>query len=168
MTIEIPLSQQGKHAGKYVAIVDDCDADLAELRWRVQLHSKNRVRYVLRLNCELGVTEFIHRVILEDMLERPLKEGEFVDHINGDGLDNRRCNLRLANHAQNIANQRKQQRVTSSQYKGVTKMKNEKWKAQIRANNKLIYLGYFDTEHEAHLAYVKASRELFGEFANGG
>lgn len=166
----IPLSQQGKHAGKYIAIVDDCDADLANVRWRVQTNKRNRTQYALRSNRDFGISidEFMHRVILEDMIGRKLNEGEYVDHINGNGLDNRRCNLRLATHQQNCANRRKQLTPKSSQYKGVTMEKDKKWKARIRHNNELIYLGRFSAEHDAHLAYVEASKRLFGEFANTG
>jgi hypothetical protein len=169
MTIEIPLSIQGKNAGKYTAIVDDCDADLAELRWRVEITSTHCI-YAVRANrdFDIPIKERMHRVILEDMLERPLKECEFVDHVNGNGLDNRRGNLRLATKSQNAQNRRKVN-GTTSQYKGTTWDKHSnKWKAQIRHNGKLIHLGLFDTEADAHRAYCEKAKELFGEFYNDG
>jgi len=81
-----------------------------------------------------------------------------VDHKNRNTLDNRRSNLRLATHAQNMQNQ-----VTStgtSQYKGVTKS-GHKWRAQIQRK----YLGEFTLEIEAALAYDSMARILYGEFA---
>lgn len=91
--------------------------------------------------------------------------GYVVDHINGDGLDNRRVNLRIATTAQNAMNKRG--RVTgSSVYKGVTfDKKTGKWQAAIRFNGKEVYLGQFATDAEAHLAYSEAAAEKFGEFA---
>lgn len=85
-----------------------------------------------------------------------------IDHINGDPLDNRFCNLREATRHQNMHNTKK--RAGTSRYKGVSKSFG-KWKAQIRANGNPIHLGQFATEEEAHAAYCKAAKELHGEFA---
>lgn len=81
-----------------------------------------------------------------------------VDHINRNTLDNRRNNLRLATHAQNMQNQ-----VTStgkSKYKGVT-VRGNKWRAHCKGN----YLGEFKSEIEAAMAYDSMARVLYGEFA---
>lgn len=88
-----------------------------------------------------------------------------IDHIDGNPLNNRIENLRLASHAENMRNT-KLQRNNSSGYKGVTWCKrNNKWVAQIRANNRGLHLGYFPTPELAHMAYCKAAAELHGEFA---
>lgn len=102
----------------------------------------------------------MHRVILKapDHLE--------VDHINGDGLDNRKCNLRLATRAQNAYNTRPMPHNKSG-YKGVSRHPDGPWTARIRCQLKSIdrSLGFFPTPEAAAHAYDKAALELFGEFA---
>jgi hypothetical protein len=88
-----------------------------------------------------------------------------IDHINGNGLDNRRCNLRSATNSQNQANRRKQKN-TSSIYKGVTWNKHaKKWLSQVKFNYEGIYLGLFISEIDAAIAYNAKAKELFGEYA---
>lgn len=89
----------------------------------------------------------------------------FVDHKNGNGLDNRLENLRLTDRAKNAANSRKLKKA-GSVYKGVYKHKKcVNWNARIQYNGKRIDLGYFTSEKEAALAYDTAARLYFGEFA---
>lgn len=91
--------------------------------------------------------------------------GMKTDHINGNGLDNRRENLRICTHAENMRNSRPHSNNTSG-FKGVAWNKREsKWVAHIRLNRKRIHLGYFDTAEAAATAYEKAARELHGEFS---
>ena len=85
-----------------------------------------------------------------------------VDHINGDGLDNRRKNLRSCSAQQNVANRRKSL-GKSSRFKGVCKYRTG-WRAVIR-HGKPIWLGVYSTEVEAAKVYDAAATELFGEFA---
>jgi len=88
-----------------------------------------------------------------------------VDHINGNGLDNRKCNLRVCNNRQNQQN-RRPQRLSTSQYKGVNwDSINSQWKSRICFNGKQIHIGRFDSEQEAARAYDIKAKELFGEFA---
>ena len=88
-----------------------------------------------------------------------------IDHINGDGLDNRIANLRLASNAQNLAN-RGRQKNNASGYKGVHfEAWTGRYKARIQHGGKSYNLGRFDTPEEAHEAYKKAAAERFGEFA---
>ena len=91
-----------------------------------------------------------------------------IDHVNGDPADNRIVNLRLASKTENNRNQRKREGC-SSRYKGVTWDRNwRKWRAAIRVNRRLIRLGEFDDEYQAHLAYCRAADEYFGEFRRYG
>jgi hypothetical protein len=91
-----------------------------------------------------------------------------IDHINGDPADNRIINLRLATPAQNAKNIRKKENTTSS-YKGASwHKKTGKWQAQIKVDGRNIYLGYYNTQLDAHLAYCAAAARLHGEFANFG
>lgn len=88
-----------------------------------------------------------------------------VDHVNGDGLDNRRANLRLASHAQNMHNQRVRLNSVSG-FKGVSYDKDrQKWLARIALNGRTKNLGRFGTSGEAHDAYTQAAGQLHGEFA---
>jgi len=92
-------------------------------------------------------------------------KGKHVDHINGNGLDNRRSNLRIATISQNLANTDKHSHNTSG-YKGVYWDKvNKKWKAQITKNNKVRSLGRYVDILEAAKAYDNAAISLHGEFA---
>jgi hypothetical protein len=93
-----------------------------------------------------------------------------VDHMNGDTLDNRRCNLRLASQRQNSQNMR---RRNDKKYKGVSKANlihgkyqpSSPWRSRIRVDGKLINLGHYKTEEQAALAYNEAAKKHFGEFA---
>lgn len=101
----------------------------------------------------------MHRIVLD------LPKGFDVDHRNCNGLDNRRENLRSATRSQNIANQRKH--ITNkwrSRYKGVKKS-GRRWEARLKKNGIEHSLGTFVVEEEAALAYNKAAKKLFGEFA---
>jgi len=87
-----------------------------------------------------------------------------VDHINGNGLNNTRENLRLCTRSQNMMNQRL--KGGTSRFRGVSWLKGgAKWHAQVRANGKRLHLGLFTDETEAAMAYDAAARELFGDFA---
>jgi len=87
----------------------------------------------------------------------------FVDHANGNGLDNRRSNLRQSTHAQNMANSRLNKNNTSG-FRGVSR-NGSSWGAQIRLGGRPTYLGTHDTPQSAARAYDAAALEHFGEFA---
>ncbi len=95
-------------------------------------------------------------------------KGSQVDHINGDRLDNRRCNLRLCTSSQNQANRKVSRGV--SHFKGVTYQKRPtgtgSWKAQIVVGGDVLFLGVFNTDKEAAAAYNAAAVLHFGEFAH--
>jgi hypothetical protein len=95
---------------------------------------------------------------------------DFVDHRDENGLNNRRDNLRICTHAQNLRNRQKPRgRKTSSRFKGVTfapHNKSKPWMAQLKVDYKRLYLGYYATEEEAAEAYNKAALLHHGDFAN--
>jgi hypothetical protein len=109
-----------------------------------------------------GVTYYAHR--LAWMLHfGSIPEGMVIDHVNGNGLDNRLSNLRLCTQAENSRN--RTGRSASEKPKGITFDKSRgKWAAQIKKDYKLIHLGRFDTAEAAHHAYTQAAKELFGDY----
>lgn len=91
--------------------------------------------------------------------------GYTIDHINNNGLDNQKENLRLATYQQNSFN-RRANKNSSSKYKGISYYKNtNKWRAQIKHNGKLIHLGLFDNEIDAAKVYDKEALKLYKEYA---
>jgi len=104
-------------------------------------------------------TVTMHRLIMNI----PRKNGLSVDHINHDGLDNRKCNLRVVTHAENMRNTRLRT-DSSTGYKGVQKSR-DKFMAMLTCHGKTHYIGSFDTPLEAALARDKVAIEVHGEFA---
>ena|SRR3990167_471292 len=103
---------------------------------------------------------YLHKVIV------PTSRGLYVDHIDGDKLNNTRANLRICTHAQNLANRRKPRILTSSIYKGVCWDKQMRlWRARITFNYRGIFLGLFKNETDAALEYNDAAKKFFGAFA---
>ena len=162
--ISIPLTKG------YMTAVSPEDSDLEGFKWFAKLN-KNTVYAVRDMRLKKGepqTRQYLHRVILQRILDRPLERGECVDHRDGDGLNNHRENLRVATHTENIRNSRKSSANTSG-YKGVCWHKRDlKWMVQIGDNGKLINLGYFDDIEDAAAAYREAATKYHGEFANYG
>jgi hypothetical protein len=135
--------------GKY-ALVDKEDYDwLSQYNWHAEKGHKN-VWYARRLK-----SVRMHRVILK------AKPGEIVDHINMNGLDNRRKNLRIVSKSENNRNQSLRSDKKTSKYKGVSKVGN-RYQARIKTNGKESYLGLYKTELGARRAYLKAFKEREG------
>lgn len=105
---------------------------------------------------------FMHREIMK------CAKGLEVDHRNRTPHDNRRENLRICNHSQNMANAKSRKKNKTSKYKGVylkdIKLK-KPWVVSVRQHNKQRYIGYYKTELEAAISYDKVALEFFGEFA---
>ena len=153
----VPLTQG------YEAIIDAADVPLIDgFNWHAQqilntVYAKRNVsRHADTSKC--GV--YLHRAIMA-----PTDDMQ-VDHVNGDGLDNRRTNLRLASKSENGRNARGHA-DSASGVKGVSP-RNGKWLARIRHNGREVYLGRFATIDEAAAAYAQASVELHGQFGRAG
>lgn len=150
----------------YVTIVDDEDCEeLSKHRW-CAFECPHGIVYAYRASsreeqrCGTPQRIYMHRQIL-GLIDKPSMR---VDHCSRDGLDNRRANLRLCTHSQNLANVPK--RRGSSIYKGVHWHERlGKWKAYMQANDKSFHLGMFVDEEEAARVRDKAVLETFGEFA---
>lgn len=143
------------------AIIDDDDVLLINnFDWYLFRDPYNCYAFtVIKLANGRKRTLRMHRLILNPF------DNQGVDHINNNGLDNRRDNLRIATQSQNNANRRKFINCTS-QYKGVSWWKDKsKWTACINVNHKRTFLGYFHDEKEAAEAYNCAAINLFGKFA---
>jgi hypothetical protein len=152
--VVIPLTR-----GK-VALVDDWDAHQANYRWHA-IHECWRW-YAKRTVTRGGVTTWVrlHREVLR---ARP---GIEIDHVNRDGLDCRRANLRVAMPGENQRNQRRRTDNTSG-FIGVSWHKDSRaWVARIMRDGKQRVLGRFHDPVAAARAYDAAARELHGEFAS--
>lgn len=136
------------------AIIDDEDyASLSQWNWHVNSYGY-AVGYLKKQKIKL------HRLIMGDPV------GIEIDHINGNKLDNRKGNLRLATRQQNAWNTCKNLRGGSSIYKGVTLHKaNNRWRARITFNGKIKPLGLFKKEHHAAMAYDIWAKDIHSEFA---
>lgn len=148
--------------GKY-AVIDAKDLDkISELKWCAVLlsgrwYASSRVRWVNGKRRQRII--FMHRLIAD------APEGIDVDHRDGNGLNNRRKNLRFATTQQNAWNRGKAANNTSG-HRGVCfSRKAGKWQAQIHVKNSTIWLGYFDSKIQAAHAFDNKIRELHGEFA---
>ncbi len=147
----------------YYVIVDESDFErVSKYKWCVHIHRRkngliNGPYAQSKIN---GKWILLHRFILG--LQDPNMK---VDHINHDGLNNCRNNLRLCTNQQNQGNRRKQPN-TSSKFKGVSWYKRDKkWRSSIKVDGKHINLGRFDIERDAAVAYNLRAYIEFGEFA---
>ncbi len=152
--IQVPLSGT-KGQGQY-ALVDDGDEPLiSQYKW----YTGGRYAFSPIKVDGKRTTLSMHRVVLN-----PPADME-VDHIDGNGLNNQRANLRLASRTENMHNT-SPIKGKSSQYKGVYfSKKRNTWNAYITVNGEYLYLGIFSTEYAAAQAYNEAAILHFGEFA---
>lgn len=142
----------------HTALIDEADRALVEqYRWFARVTPHNVYVRGYKIGNGNAASVHLHRLITA------APAGMDVDHRNGHGLDNRRRNLRVSTHAQNIQNARGSSR---SGYKGVTwDAFNGKWRAKIQVDGRTRDLGRYADAWEAAQAYNAAAREAWGEFA---
>ena len=148
--------------GSMITTIDAADWEgIKDYPWYAKLIPKYRGRFHAMASAknEYGkyTTVSLHRLIMEP------GEGMHVDHINGDTLDNRRCNLRVCTPSQNGANRRAPCKNKTGYY-GVSQI-GEKFSANLICEGTTYYLGLHKTAEEAARAYDKKKLELFGEYA---
>jgi hypothetical protein len=156
MTKSIPLTQ-----GKF-ALVDDEDYEYLN-QWKWCCQSQEFIDYAIRcIYGEIGHTTIrMHRVILH------AKQGQIIDHINHNGLDNRKLNLRFCTCSQNNINRIRQNNNTSG-FRGIFRAWRKtkpRWGAHLQLNGKIKHAGYYDSPEEAARAYDLIAKTYFGEYA---
>lgn len=135
-------------------LVDDADVlALAEHKWHA---FPARGTFYAQAGDDTSLT--VHRLLMKP------GRGLVVDHVNRNGLDNRRVNLRSATHSQNHAN-RPAPRSNTSGYKGVSRTAEGRWSARITVDYQQRYLGTFVDPWDAAEAYNAAAFQAWGDFA---
>ena len=148
-TVELPLTQ-----GK-VTLIDEDELPLLDgYTWRAQF-IRNIWYAVTRVN---GRTVYLHRLLEGNPC------GMEVDHINGDGLDNRKTNRRICTHQENMRNVRRTTPPRSG-FRGVYATSSGKFAARIKLNRKELYLGQYTTAEEADRVRDHHAKRIHGEFA---
>ena len=141
-----------------ITIVDDEDFEYLN-QWKWYLLKSKTNYYAIRTSKPENKLIQLHRVVIQ------AKQGEIVDHVNGDKLDNRKINLRICTKAQNNQN-RKTSKLNKSGYNGVSWcIRNKKWVTQIQYENKKIHIGYYIDLIDAAKAFNDAAKKYHGEFA---
>lgn len=148
--LQIPLTQGEK------AIIDDSDIGLVKkFKWRLVVCRGKKYARTSRGRRGQVREIYMHRLLMQ---ARP---GQVVDHLNKNGLDNRRANLQLTTQSVNLH----RKRSARGSLKGTWKIKGRKlkkpWTAQIRVNGKTKHLGYFETARLAKSAYIEASKKYY-------
>jgi hypothetical protein len=153
MSAELAILLHGKSGA--VAMVDDDETGrwAATRKWYL-----SRTGYVTLARAVNGQT-YLHRIVMN------ASHDGHVDHINGNKLDNRKCNLRICTQAENNRNLTSKRSDSKQPYKGVRITASGKWNARIRSRGHGIHIGNFDTAEAAALAYDEKAKQLFGTFA---
>lgn len=153
----------------YRHVIDDLDADLAELKWTTHHSNPGEVGYAYRQVKENGKCRSIllHRVIAERACGHALKPGERVDHVNENKRDNRRSNLRITTPSGNNHNRREARKDNKTGFRGVTydpreKAKNRPYQAKVKKGGVISYGPARETGEQAFIDYQELSVRLYG------
>lgn len=145
-------------------MIDDEDAGIVcQYKWYASYAKGNQSFYAkttVKKSNGNRTSMFMHRILIAVL------GGQFIDHANGDTLDNRKTNLRVCSRKENNRN-RKLQRTNTTGYKGLKwHSRLSKWEARIGVDGKYKYLGLFKEKEDAARAYDKAAVEHYGEYAH--
>lgn len=149
--------------GRVTVVDGDTPDHVLNVSWRAMKQKDGRLYVISNIRLEDGrrSTAYLHRAVVG------AGRGQRVDHIDGDGLNNQRSNLRVCSNAENIRNSGINSRNTSG-FKGVARRgRGEKpaWEARIMVNGKTLRMGPFATKRAAAEAYDAAAIRLHGDFA---
>lgn len=157
VSVRVPIS-----AGKIARVSVQDMRRVLQYRWTAQVQKNSDVVYAYRTFADEGKSgkyNSLHRFVLN------APAGVLLDHVDGDGLNCVRSNLRAATKSQNSCN-RGISKCNTSGFKGVSwEKRSGRWLAAIQINSKKKYLGLYDDPRDAALAYDSAARMLHGEFA---
>lgn len=151
---KIPLSQ-----GKFALVDDEDYEELNEYKWfAANIGTCWYAARNIKISPGIWRTTMMHRHILIT--------DKFIDHINQNGLDNRKENLREATASQNLRNRGPHKNGLTSKYKGISRIrKTGMWRALITKDEETLHIGMFNNEKTAAKAYDEEARRLHGEFA---
>lgn len=156
--VHLPL-QKSKGRERMFALIDESEYQrVASFKWFAA--SSGRTFYA---RVTSGVIASHHKSMHAFIMKA--EKGQRIDHINGNGLDNRLRNLRLASAAENSRNVFKRVEPCTSRFKGVIRTSSGKWASSIVCDGEPEFIGMFDAEEDAARSYDKRAVELFGEFA---
>jgi hypothetical protein len=161
-----------------VALVDDEDYEyLSQFKWN--LFKTKNTKYVFYARGKNLINGKWHNVFMHRLILKP-KQDQYIDHIDKNGLNNQKLNLRICTKAQNAWNKKVQDgrkykgvrerypfyKYINSKGETVNKIRSKSYQAFIICNKKSIFLGEFKTEIEAAIAYNNGAIKYYGEFAN--
>lgn len=146
----------------FYSLIDEEDfLRVSKFKWSASVYKNNfyAITDIYQKNKKKKIRTGMHRFLMN------FPKNKDVDHINGNGLDNRKINLRVCSRSQNSMNRDKSS-LNKSGYKGVSWCKAmNSWQACISFNRKTIYLGCYSTPKKAHEIYSIAAKKYYGEFA---
>lgn len=157
----IEIHIQNRNGDRFTVLADDEDRDLiAQYKWRITGTTYKGKKWLYAC-CGKTIDGKPKKIYMHRLIAGA-QDGQSVDHINSNRLDNRRENLRLCSHAENMRNRNKHR--CGRKYKGV-KPDGNKFTSKITARGQTLWLGTFATDIEAARAYDEAAIRLHGEFA---